>query len=222
MPFLKKNLQKKALAVKMDTVKTEVVEVITKYNPQIADASKIKKNPTITLLDQSKKKKLSYTIFSAPVASTFVPKSGVVKSIEVGVKERIYNNYVALGFGNYKSPYIEGYVNSSTRFDSEFGLYAKYTASLDNIENTILNSNFSNFLTTIFYKKEERYFNWKVSLEAERKVYNWYGLPNINFTQNTLNLINENQAYNLLNTKGEIDFFRRLHRQKYNFRFLFF
>ena len=84
--------------------------------------------------------------------------------------------------------------------------YAKYTASLDNIENTILNSNFSNFLTTIFYKKEERYFDWKVSLEAERKVYNWYGLPNINFTQNTLNLINENQAYNLLNTKGEIDF----------------
>ena len=204
--FSQKKSTKKALAVKMDTVKTEVVEVITKYNPQIADASKIKKNPTITLLDQSKKKKLSYTIFSAPVASTFVPKSGVVKSIEVGVKERIYNNYVALGFGNNKSPYIEGYVNSSTRFDSEFGLYAKYTASLDNIENTILNSNFSNFLTTIFYKKEERYFDWKVSLEAERKVYNWYGLPNINFTQNTLNLINENQAYNLLNTKGEIDF----------------
>ena len=119
--FSQKKSTKKALAVKMDTVKTEVVEVITKYNPQIADASKIKKNPTITLLDQSKKKKLSYTIFSAPVASTFVPKSGVVKSIEVGVKERIYNNYVALGFGNYKSPYIEGYVNSSTRFDSEFG-----------------------------------------------------------------------------------------------------
>ena len=41
--FSQKKSTKKALAVKMDTVKTEVVEVITKYNPQIADASKIKK-----------------------------------------------------------------------------------------------------------------------------------------------------------------------------------
>jgi hypothetical protein len=200
------NAQKKTVPVKIDTVKTEVVEVITKYNPKIADANKIKKNPTIKLLDKSKKKKLDYNIFSAPVASTFIPKSGVIKSIDVGIKERIYNNYIAAGFGNYTSPYLEAYINNSTRFDSEFGLYTKYTASFDNIENTILDSNFSNFLASIFYKKEERYFDWKVSLNTERNDYNWYGLPSINFLQNTINLIDENQTYNYFNVIGEINF----------------
>ena len=196
----------KAKNVKIDTVKTEVVEVETKYNPEIADANKIKKNPVLKLSDKSKKKKLAYTIFSAPVASTFIPKTGVVKGIDVGVKERLYNNYIAVGFGNYTSPYFEAYINNSTRFESEFGLYTKYTASFDNVQNTLLDSNFSNFLATVFYKKEERYFDWKVSLNSERNQYNWYGLPNNNFTQNTINLIDEKQTYNYFNVLGEINF----------------
>jgi hypothetical protein len=204
--FAQKKSTQKTLPVKIDTVKTEVVEVETKYNPKIADASKIKKNPVLKLLDKSKKKKLNYTIFSAPVASTFIPKTGVVKGVDVGVKERLFNNYVAAGFGNYTSPYFEAYINSSTRFESEFGLYTKYVASFDAIENTLLDSNFSNFLATVFYKKEERYFNWKISLNSERNQYNWYGLPNKNFTQNTIDLIDEKQTYNYFNVVGELNF----------------
>jgi hypothetical protein len=204
--FAQKESTKKVLPVKLDTVKTEVVEVVTKYNPKIADASKIKENPTLQLLDKSRKKKLTYTIFSAPVASNFIPKSGTIKGIDVGVKERIYNNYIAAGFGNYTSPYLEAYINSSTRFKDEFGMYTKYVASFENIKNTPLDSDFSNLITSIFYKKEERYFDWKVSLNSERNQYNWYGLPNNNFTQIALNSINENQAYNYFNVTAEIDF----------------
>ena len=201
-----KRTTEKAQPVKRDTVKTEVVEVETKYNPKISDASKIKKNPTLQLLDKSKKRKLSYNIFSAPVASTFIPKTGVVKGVDVGVKERLFNNYIAAGFGNYTSPYFEAYINSSIRFESEFGFYTKYVASLDNIKNTLLDSDFSNFLATAFYKKEERYFDWKVSLNSERNQYNWYGLPNNNFAQNTIDLMDAKQTYNYFNVLGEINF----------------
>jgi hypothetical protein len=204
--FLGTKAQETTPVKKIDTVKTEVVEVITTYNPKIADASKIKKNPIIKLLDKSKKKKLTYNIFSAPVASTFIPKSGVVKGIDVGVKERIYNNYIAAGFGNYTSPYFEAYIHNQTRFQSEFGLSAKYTASLDNIENTDLDSNFSNLLASIFFKKEERYFDWKLVLNTERNEYNWYGLKENTFTEFAIGNIKENQAYNYFNAIGEIDF----------------
>ena len=120
-----------------DTVITEVIEIETKYNPEIADATKIKRNPTITVSERNKRKKLDYSIFSAPVASTFKPKSGSIKGVDVGKKERIYENYVALGYGNYTSPYFETYLHRYTRFDSEFGLSAKYNASFDNVENTL-------------------------------------------------------------------------------------
>lgn len=193
---------------KKDTiVETEVVNVITKYNPKIADAKKIKNNPIIKLLKKSDKKKLNYTIFSAPVASTFVPKSGVVKGINVGVKERIYNNYLAAGFGNYASPYAELFIYKNTRFDYEYGIHAKYSASEENVRSSALNSNFLNFSTAAFFKHEERYFDWKVSLDAERNNYNWYGLPQDKvFTDAVINSIDEAQNYSYLKLTGDFKF----------------
>ncbi len=68
-----------------DTIKTEVINVVTSYTPTISDAFKIKKNPKIKLGAKTQKKRLKYQIFSAPVASTFIPKSGVAKGINMGV-----------------------------------------------------------------------------------------------------------------------------------------
>lgn len=191
---------------KQDTVKTEVVNVVTKYNPKIADAKKIQVNPTIELLKKNERKKLEYTIFSAPVASTFVPKSGAIKGIDVGVKERIYKNYFAAGYGNYSTPFFETFLHHSTRFKNEFGFQAKYLASEDNIRNTSLNSNFSNFTIGAFYKQQGRYFDWKVALNSERNQYNWYGVPNLMFTEPTINGINEKQIYNYFDVSGEVKF----------------
>lgn len=193
---------------KKDTiVETEVVNVVTKYNPKIADAKKIKNNPEIKLLQKSDKKKLKYTIFSAPVVSTFIPKIGAVKSINVGVKERVYNNYLAAGYGNYESPYAELFLHHNTRFDNEYGLQVKYSASEENVRNSVLNSNFLNFNATAFFKQEERYFDWKISLDTERDNYNWYGLPQDKiFNEAVVNAINEEQNYNYLKLTGDLIF----------------
>lgn len=191
---------------KQDTVKTEVVTIVTKYNPKIADAKKILVNPTIKLLKQNERKKLDYTIFSAPVASTFVPKSGAIKGINVGVKERIYKNYIAAGYGNFASPYFEAFLHHSTRFQNEFGIYTKYSASEENIQNTALNSNFSNFNIGAFYQQEERYFDWKASIYSEKNTYNWFGLPNLVFTEPTINTINEEQSYTFYKLMGDVKF----------------
>ena len=206
--FITINAQKKPTTKKAkDTVKTEVVNVVTTYNPKIADANKIKKNPKVVLQKNSEKKKLEYTIFSAPVASTFIPKSGVVKGIDVGVQERIYNNFIAAGFGNYMSPYFEAFLHHSIRFENEFGFSAEYFASEDNVKNSVLNSNFLNFNAATYFKKVERYFDWKVSLYSERNEYNWYGLPtHINFDTATIDAINEEQAYNYFGLVGDVTF----------------
>ena len=202
--FFSLNAQKKETA--KDTVKTEIVNIITKYNPKIADAKKIRNNPKIKLLKKNEKKKLEYAIFSAPVASTFIPKTGGVKGIDLGIKERIYENYLAAGFGNYTTPYFEAFLHHSTRFKNEFGLHSKYLASLDNIKDTKLNSNFSNFNIGAFYKQEDRYFDWKVSLNSERDIYNWYGLPNKPFSESTIDAIDEEQVYNYFEILGEFNF----------------
>ena len=198
--FLGLNAQKKD-SIK-ENVKTEVVNIVTTYNPEISDANKIKKNPEIELLRKNQKKKLRYSIFSAPVASTFVPKTGVVKSINLISNERIYDNYVAAGFGNYVTPYFETYLHHTTRYKNEIGFNAKYLASEENIRNSVLNSNFSNLNAGAFYKQNERDYDWKVRLNAARNLYNWYGLPGITFTEPITNAINEEQIYSNLQLIG--------------------
>ena len=184
----------------------EVINVITSYTPTISDAFKINKTPKIILSNTTSKKKLSYSIFSAPVASTFVPKSGVVKGIDVGKKERLFNNYLALGYGNYTTPFIEFFLHQNRKFETDYGIYLKYTSSENGIKNTFLNNEFSTLNLGGFYLKEERGFTWKIGGNMYQKQYNWYGLPNISFDNNTINSIAAKQTYGFYEAESEVVF----------------
>ena len=190
---------------KKDSI-VEVINVITSYTPTISDAFKIKKTPKIILSNTTSKKKLSYSIFSAPVASTFVPKSGVVKGIDVGKKERLFDNYLALGFGNYTTPFVEFFLHQNRKFETDYGIYLKYTSSENGVKNTFLNNEFSTLNLGGFYLKEERGFTWKIGGNMYQKQYNWYGLPNISFDNNTINSIAAKQTYGFYEAKSEVVF----------------
>lgn len=190
---------------KKDSVKTEVIRVDTKYNPKISDANKIKGKPEINLKDKNEKKSLTYTITSIPVASTFTPKSGVVKAYNPGVKERLYNNFLAAGFGNYMSPYFEAFLKHKIKYYGEFGLSTNYQASQDNIENTLLDSDFSDFRANLYFNREERFFEWKADLDTEFKSYNWYGINSGALPQNIIDNIAESQNYSFVKASGKID-----------------
>ena len=179
---------------KKDSI-VEVVNVVTSYTPTISDAFKVKKNPSIVISRNTKKKTLNYSIFSAPVASTFVPKSGVVKGIDVGKKERQFDNYLALGFGNFSTPFLEFFLNQNLKFENDYGIYLNYISSEDGIKNTPLHSGYSDLNIGGYYMKEERSFNWKIGGNVHQQKYNWYGLPNINFDTSSIDAIAEQQTY---------------------------
>lgn len=190
-----------------DTIKTEVVKVVTSYVPKITDAFKIKQKPVITHTKETEKKKLDYQIFSVPVASTFIPKSGTLKKIDLGKRERLYANYLSAGFGNTVTPFVEGYFRRSMSHDSELGAYARFIMSLDPVQNTRLSSTYYNLDLDITHQQTERYFTWEAGLNLERNKYNWYGLPsNINFTDRVIDAIEEDQTYGYYNLFGSIDF----------------
>tara|TARA_B100000787_G_scaffold170137_1_gene164262 strand:+ start:8866 stop:10632 length:1767 start_codon:yes stop_codon:yes gene_type:complete len=184
----------------------EVINVVTSYIPTIADAFKIKKSPKIILSNNTKKKKLSYSIFSAPVASTFVPKSGVLKGIDLGKKERLFDNYVAVGYGNYNTPFLEAFLNKNSEFKTNFGFYLKYISSANSIENTPLNNDYFNLNLGGYYTKEERDFTWTIGANLQQKKYNWYGLPNITFDTGSIDAILEKQIYGHYELEGELAF----------------
>ena len=184
----------------------EVINVVTSYTPTVSDAFKLNKSPKIKLSETTKKKKLSYAIFSAPVASTFVPKSGVVKGIDVGIKERLYDNYLALGFGNYTTPFIEVFLHQNRKFETDYGVYLNYISSENGIKNTSLNTGYSSLNLGGYYMKEVRNFTWKIGGNIQQQKHNWYGLPAITFDNESIEEIAEKQAYGFYELEGELIF----------------
>lgn len=208
--FYVANAQKRKRKEKAkDTLKTAIVNVITSYTPTLSAAYKMRKNPVIQLRKKSQKQELTYSLSPVPVASTFIPKSGVAKAIDVGVKERLYTNFIAAGFGNNTTPYVELYFRNHKKFKNEYGIYAKYLSSENSIETTPLNSSFSNINAGAFYQQKERYFDWRVGIDASRNEYNWYGLTN------PLTVVNEDvaQVYSNYKINGAL-FFEKSYIEK--------
>lgn len=200
--------EKKTPEKAKDTIiKTEVVNVITSYVPKITDAFKIKQKPIIEHSKENQKKELEYKIFSVPVASTFIPKSGVMKKVDLGKREQLYPNYLSIGLGNKITPFIETYVRRDDSYDSEYGVHLKFLLSADPVEKTRLSSTYYNMNLNLFYAQQQRYSNWRAGLKIGRDKYNWYGLStNIPFTDATISAIEEEQAYNSFKVFGTINF----------------
>ncbi|SNR16814.1 TonB-dependent receptor [Tenacibaculum jejuense] len=188
-------------------IKTEIVEVVTSYAPKVTDAYKIKKKPVIKLSDKAKRKALNYKIQSVPVASKFKPKSGVLKGIDVGERERLFDNYLSLGFGNNLTPFVEAYFQNTSAFEYEYGGKINFISSQDPVKDAILSSSYYNASVDLFLKQEMRNFDWKVGFNAYRNKYNWYGLPSdVVFLDTTISTIEEEQVYKYYNLQGSIYF----------------
>ncbi len=190
---------------------TEEITVVKSYTPTVSDAFKIKTNPQLDSVEIGKKKKVNYTINSVPVASTFTAATGKAKALQRGPKERIFNNYVLAGFGNYTTPIIEVFAHSNTTNYNDFGGFFNYHSSGGGIDGVKLDDNFSDLKLDLYYKQTERYFEWQITTGISNVVSNWYGLSDdITFTKNALKSIDENQSFSEIYAGGEIEFFDAL------------
>ena len=190
-----------------DTIDDQTVNVIKPYSPTISDAFKIKDKPSIEDANTINKKEVKYNIFSIPVASTFTPSKGKAQNVERAPKERVFQNYVSAGFGNFKSPLFEAYIHTGDIRYNDYGVFINHHSSEGGIKNALLNDNFSDTRVDVFYKQFDKDFNWQINGGVQREQYNYYGLPNeIIFEDAVISSIDEKQYYNKLYVGGKIDF----------------
>lgn len=194
--------------VDKDSIGTEEINIVKPYTPKIKDAFKIKKNPELGNDTIQQKNPVEYSINSVPVASTFTPSKGKAKGVSKKKKERIYDNYVSVGFGNYTTPKAEVFVHTSTTRNNDFGALLKYHSSKDGVKDAVLDTDFLNAKLDLYYKESQRDFDWKINGGYHYQQYNWYGLAKPQeILQNTLDEINPKQTYGNINVGGDINYF---------------
>ncbi|MET6989988.1 TonB-dependent receptor [Sediminicola arcticus] len=156
---------------------TETVTVTKAYTPTISDAFKIKSLPNMNDSIVLQKKKIKYSIFSIPVASTFTPAKGKATEVQKAKPEKLYNSYLALGLGNYNNAMLDFYTSRALNRDERLDIGLNHFSSRGDIDGTILDNDFYNTKLDASYSKRDRDVSWGTNIGLQHQIYNWYGVP---------------------------------------------
>ena len=178
-----------------DDIGTETVTVTKAYSPTISDAFKIKSTPNLNDSIVLRKKKIEYSIFSVPVASTFTPAKGKAPAVKKMPPPELYNSYASAGAGNPGNAMAKFYTSRAINRDERLDLGLDHNSSRANIDGVELESKYSNTELDASYSKRDRDMDWGASIGLRHQLYNWYGLPEGVFDLATISAIDERQNY---------------------------
>lgn len=193
---------------KNENIGSEVVNIVKPYTPTISDAFKVKETPVLEDEEEQKKETIQYNIFSFPVASTFTPAKGKAAGVDKTEKEKLYNDYATLGFGNYPTINAELFITQNLSRSNYVGGMFRHLSSQGGIKDLELDDKYGNTSLDLTYGVRERDMSWNVDLGVKNQVYNWYGLPtkNIFFDDATIGGIDSKQSYNTIALGGKMSF----------------
>lgn len=198
---------------KNENIGTEEVNVVKAYTPTISDASKVSEIPENEEEENTKKQAVKYNIFSFPVASTFTPSKGKAEGVEKEKQAKLFNNYAALGVGNYGVLNAELFVNQDLGANDYVGGVFRHLSSQGGIKNVELEDSFYDTSIDLTYGVRGNALAWNFDLGYQNQIYNWYGLPS-EFGSSLapvdrailIDGINPQQSYNTIYLGGKMDF----------------
>lgn len=198
---------------KEDNIGSEVVNVVKPYTPTISDASKVQESPVLDDEGNAKKETINYSIFSFPVASTFAPAKGKAEGVDKEAKEKFFNNYATLGYGNYGNLNAELFINKELGKNDYVGGMFRHFSSSGGVNDVPLDSWFYDTTLDATYGVNNDNMSWNVDLGYQNQVYNWFGLPtdfgstlNASDRNNLIGNIDAKHAYNGISLGGKMRF----------------
>jgi len=160
-----------------DDIGTETVTVTKAYTPTISDAFKIKSMPNLNDSIVLQKKKIEYSIFSVPVASTFSPTKGTASKVKKTPPPIVYNSYASAGGGNPANVMGKFYTSRTIDRESGYTIGLGHNSSRADIAGIEINNFYSNSELEASYSKRDSDVNWGADLGVQHLLYNWYGTP---------------------------------------------
>ncbi len=193
-----------SMAQEKNDLGTETVTVTKAYSPTISDAFKIKSIPNLNDSIVLQKKKINYSIFSVPVASTFTPAKGKASTVKKAVPEKMYNSYASLGLGNFNNAMADFYTSRALNRDETLDIGLNHNSSRGDIDGSALDNVYYNTKLDASYAKKGRDLHWGANIGFQHQLYNWYGIPDGAFSEDVINSIDERQNYYSLDAGARV------------------
>jgi len=155
-----------------------------KFTPSLRDAQKMKFSPSLhdTVY---KVPEFEYSIMEKKVETPFKVSSIRPAKLLGEPLNKLYSNYVALGMGNYLTPFFEFYHNKLRSRNTKYGVHLKHFSSAGKINDYAFPA-WSNNLVEIYGSKFWKKSVFDVSASYKRDVTHYYGFHPIEYPDSLL------------------------------------
>ncbi len=194
---------------------SEEVNVVRQYKPILAEALKINTNPEIKVEDQGKENP-SYTFSKHRVDSTLKINAVQVEKMKNESISKLYNYYVRMGGGNYRTSYLEAWANNLRSKEWVLGAHYRHQAQVGSIKNMAYSDNTIDAYAKRIYAKQ----SMSLAMIYDRDVNHFYGYDHSLFNYEASkvrqnyqlfgiqsNVNSNSQAYNNFAYQGNFDFY---------------
>ena len=118
----------------------------------------------------------------------------------------MFNNYAALGFGNYANIMAEFYGGLQVNRNQELGISLTHNSSQGGIDNATLDDKYYDTALNLDYTGSARTFTWGTEVGFQHQVFNWYGAPDfLPLTGEEYSAIDPQHSYYAISVGGNID-----------------
>ena len=161
-----------------EDIGTQEVTVIKSYTPSLQDVFKLRNSPATLDSIVAPKKAVEYSIFSVPVASTFIPSKGTARKLIPKKQQPQFNSGGSLGFGNFNQLLFEYNTNFNIDRRQKIDWILYYNGLLKPMKEVQLDSKQSNLLFNISHQYATSKRNSFSQINFRQHQQSFYGLRN--------------------------------------------
>jgi len=152
------------------------VTVIKSYTPSLLEVFKIREQPQAIDSIGREKRKVKYSIFSVPVASTFIPSKGSAKVLQKKKITPKYNATASAAFGNFNNILLDHAAQINLDRRQQVSWLVRFNGLLKDLPDPVLATNQNSTLIHLGYRHNSNTLSSRSQVSFRTQSQNFYGL----------------------------------------------
>ena len=192
---------------KENDLSIQEVTVIKSYTPSLSEVFKIREQPRVIDSIGKEKSTVRYSIFSVPVASTFIPSKGSARVLQKKKTTPKYNATVSSAFGNFNNLLLDHSAQIDLDRRQKVNWLMRFNGFFEDLPDQELTTQQNTTLIHLGYQHDSNTIASSSQLSFRNHSFNLYGTQDPIEDDLVLRFLDPKQQINYLSFKSQWQWF---------------
>jgi len=192
---------------KENNLSIQEVTVIKSYTPSLSEVFKIREQPRVIDSIGKEKSTVRYSIFSVPVASTFIPSKGSARVLQKKKTTPKYNATVSSAFGNFNNLLLDHSAQIDLDRRQKVNWLMRFNGFFKDLPDQELTTQQNTTLIHLGYQHDSNTIASSSQLSFRNHSFNLYGTQDPIEDDLVLRFLDPKQQINYLSFKSQWQWF---------------